>query len=128
VGRRPRHFRSLVLTLVAVLAWPWGLALTSWDAEPVRDAGFPTPSCCHPGAGGRLVSRLKSRLAHERPALLQVDSRGAEEGDDDCPPASYFVPALAAPQWSPRAAGAPDAAAHTSPALPPASHLFPLRC
>jgi hypothetical protein len=128
VGRRPRHFRSLVLTLVAVLAWPWSLALAPWDANPARDAAFPTSSGPHPGAGGRLVARVHHRSANERAALPQVDSREAEEGDEICPPVWCFVPALATPEWSPRAAGAQDAADYPSPALPPISHLFPLRC
>ena len=78
-----------MLTLVAVLAWPWGVALATLDTTPASSsAADPVVRTTTRGEPGPSVLSGRRGLSADSPALAPVDEEEGEEGDDAGPPPS----------------------------------------
>jgi hypothetical protein len=94
VGRSVGIFHATVLLVVAMLAWPWNVALTALEGAHAAPPDGSVIQAKRLSAPGRRVSR-PTRWVACAPPLLQAATEQGEEGDDPCPPQSGYALQLA---------------------------------
>jgi hypothetical protein len=90
VGRSVGIFHATVLLVVAMLAWPWNVALTALEGAHAAPHDGSVIQAKRLSAPGRRVSR-PTRWTACTPPLLQAATEQGEEGDDTCPPQSGYA-------------------------------------
>ena len=82
VSHREKRSNAVVLILVAILAWPWNVALSAVEGRPVNPSGAPTATARGSAIEGHRVTRLPRPTAASAPAILPDYDEETEEGDD----------------------------------------------
>jgi hypothetical protein len=127
VRRSRRAIPALVLILIAILAWPWGLALSAMEG-PGRPACERSNVGAKRASPGKRAARSTRWVAATPPAFVEDDEESREEGDDaDTPPVHFFLDARNLASFSvstPARVALPTAFLHPHPI----ARLCRLRC
>ena len=125
VGRSPEILRTIVLTLVASLAWPWGFAFSSVGRDQARSQDG--RAAAETGSPSSLqFDKATSTSSEPVEGILQADQ--AEEGDDSGP-AQHVSTHVSLSAWGPTA-GRPVRYAPVTRGgyVRPAQRAYRMRC
>jgi hypothetical protein len=128
VGRRAGFYHLTVLVLVALLAWPWGVALSKLETAHLAPPWGPSIRAIRDRATGQRVNRPKRLAATMSPALLQSDTEQGEDRDDGGPPDPASPLSLAASFADRAPLGERTVRSRRAPSDPPNLLFGRLRC